>query len=54
MTSTCMTTRGSYSNMATKRNYLALDKKVELIKYAQKNPGVGARALGEMFDCGKT
>ena len=37
-----------------KRHYLALDKKVELIKYAQKNPRVGARALGEMFDCGKT
>ena len=25
---------------AKKRNYLTLDKKVELIKYAQKHPGV--------------
>ena len=37
-----------------KRNYLTLNKKVELIKYAQKNPGVSVRALGEMFNCGKT
>ena len=37
-----------------KRNYLTLNKKVELIKYAQKNPGVSVRALGEMYDCGKT
>ena len=37
-----------------KRNYLTLNKKVELIKYAQKNPGVSVRTLGEMFDCGKT
>lgn len=37
-----------------KRDYLTLNKKVELIKYAQKNPGVSVRALGEMFDCGKT
>ena len=29
-----------------------MNKKVELIKYAQKNPGVSVRALGEMFDCG--
>ena len=37
-----------------KRNYLTLEKKVELIKHAQKNPGVSVRALGELFDCGKT
>ena len=37
-----------------KRNYLTLNKKVELIKYTQKNPGVSVRALGEMFDCAKT
>ena len=36
-----------------KRNYLTLNKKVELIKYAQRNPGVSVRALGEVFDCGK-
>ena len=39
---------------AKKNNYLTLEKKVELIKYTQKNPGVSVRALGEVFDCGKT
>ncbi len=33
-----------------KRNYLSLDKKIKVIKYTQKNPGVGVRALGEIFD----
>ena len=37
-----------------KRNYLTLEKKIEVIKYTKKNPGVGVRALGEQFDCGKT
>ena len=46
------------SNMASasrvKRNYLTLEKKVELIKYAEKHPKVGVRELGEVFKCGKT
>ena len=37
-----------------KRNYLTLEKKVELIKHVQKNPGISVRALGELFGCGKT
>ena len=46
---------GSVASLShKKRNYLTLNKKVELIKYIQKNPGVNARAWGEMFDCGKT
>ena len=31
-----------------------MNKKVELIKYPQSNTGLSVRALGEMFDCGKT
>ena len=37
-----------------KRNYLSLEKKVEVIKHSQKNPGISVRALGEIFGCGKT
>lgn len=37
-----------------KRNYLPLKKKVELIKHAEKNPGLSVRTLGGLFDCGKT
>ena len=37
-----------------KRNYLTLEKKVELIKYAEKHPIAGIRELGEVFKCGKT
>jgi len=41
--------------MASKtRNYLTLEKKVKLIKHAEKHPGMGVRALGELFECGKT
>ena len=40
--------------MATKRNYLQLKKKAELIKHAEKHPGTSIRALGELFQCGKT
>ena len=37
-----------------KRNYLTLEKTVELIKYAEKHPIAGIRELGEVFKCGKT
>ena len=37
-----------------KRNCLSLEKKVEVIKYQQKNPTISIRALGEQFNCGKT
>ena len=41
--------------MASKeRHYLTLEKKVELIKFFQKNPGTSVRALGEQFGCGRT
>ena len=41
--------------MASKtRNYLTLEKKIELIKHFQNNPGTSIRALGELFNCGKT
>ena len=36
------------------RNCLSLEKKVEVIKYQQKNPTISIRALGEQFNCGKT
>ena len=37
-----------------KRNCLSLEKKVEVIKYQQKNSTISIRALGEQFNCGKT
>ena len=37
-----------------KRNCLTLAKKVEVIKYQQKNPSTSIRSLGEKFNCGKT
>ena len=37
-----------------RRNYLTLDKKVEVIKTVEKNPGINSRSLAMMFDCGKT
>ena len=37
-----------------KKNFLSLEKKVEVIKHSQKNPGTSVRALGEIFGCGKT
>ena len=37
-----------------KRNFLPLQKKIEVIKTAQKNPSMNIRALGEIFHCGKT
>ena len=37
-----------------KINYLSLEKKVEVIKYAQRNPGTNVRDLGALFSCGKT
>jgi len=38
---------------AQKRNCLSLEKKVEVIKYHQKNPTISIRALGEQFYCGE-
>ena len=37
-----------------KRNCLSLEKKVQVIKYQQKNPAISIRALGEQFNCSKT
>ena len=37
-----------------RRNYLSLEKKVEVVKHLEKNPGMSIRALGEIFGCGKT
>ena len=39
-----------------KRNFLSLEKKLEVIKYMyqQKNPRISIRAVGEQFNCGKT
>ena len=37
-----------------KRNYLSLEKKIEVIRYVGKNPGKNVRDLGELFHCGKT
>ena len=37
-----------------KRNYLTLQKKVDVIKVAEENRRLGLRELGERFQCGKT
>lgn len=37
-----------------KRNYLTLEKKVDIIKTAEKNRGMSICELREQFDCGKT
>ena len=42
------------STQVCKRNYLSLEKKVQVIKHLQENPGTSIRALGEKFGCGKT
>ena len=42
------------STQVRKRNYLSLEKKVQVIKHLQENPGTSIRALGEKFGCGKT
>ena len=44
----------SDGSVKQKRNYLSLKKKVEVINYSKKNPGVNIRDLGDMFQCGKT
>ena len=36
------------------RHCLSLEKKVEVIQHQQKNPTISIRALGELFNCGKT
>ena len=41
------------SSGSQKRNYLSLERKVEVIKHLQNNPGTSIRALGEIFGCGK-
>ena len=33
---------------------MSLEKKVQVIKHLQENPGTSIRALGEKFGCGKT
>ena len=42
------------STQVRKRNYLSLEKTVQVIKHLQENPGTSIRALGEKFGCGKT
>ena len=42
------------SKKNSKRKYLTLKKKVQLIKAAQKTPGVDVCSLAEQFQCGKT
>ena len=37
-----------------KRMYLSLEKKVEVIKHTEKNPGCSLRSLEAIFGCGKT
>ena len=37
-----------------KKNYLTLKKKVEVIKFSEKNRGMSIRELAQQFDCGKT
>ena len=38
----------------SKKIFLTLKKKVEVIRTAEKNRGMGVRELGEIFNCSKT
>ena len=45
------------ADMATQKKsrvYLYLEKKVEIIKHTQSNPGLSLRSLEIIFGCGKT
>lgn len=37
-----------------KRNCLTLKRKIEVINYSKKNPGINIRSLADIFQCGKT
>ena len=37
-----------------KKNFLSLERKVEVIRTAEKNPSINIRALAELYECGKT
>lgn len=39
---------------STQENNLLLEKRAQVIKPSEKNPGTCIRALGERFGCGKT
>ena len=44
------------ADMATQKKgrvYLSLEKKVEIIKHTQSNPGLSLRSLEIIFGCGK-
>ena len=38
----------------SKKQFLTLKKKVEVIRTVKKNRGMGVRELGEIFNCSKT
>ena len=42
------------SSSTRKRTHLSLEKKVEIISKSKDNPGIGVRALADIFSCSKT
>ena len=42
------------ASKTSKRKELTLKQKVEVIEYVKTNPGVGARKVAKVFECGKT
>ena len=40
--------------MASKRNYLTLAQKYQVVKTAESEIKIGVRKLGQIFGCGKT
>ena len=45
---------GVSSSSTRKRTHLSLEKKVENISKSKDNPGIGVRALADIFSCSKT
>ena len=41
------------SSAKKKRNCLTLKKRIEVINYAKKNPGMNIRSLADIFKCAK-
>ena len=48
-----MATVSVIASSAKKRNCLTLKKRIEVINYAKKNPGMNIRSLADIFKCAK-
>ena len=46
-----MAAAGVSSSSTRKRTHLSLEKKVEIVSKPKDNPGIGMRALADIFSC---